>query len=419
MSSLGTLTFAESLSCLFHTCSFCINYVYMSSGTPPSPTPSRDDSLMNLRYDRYGSFLATPAEPNDARQHGSKSGDDPRPVDAVGDDDLDAAVTNGPAADAAANGHGKPDDAAVTNGPAADAAANGHGKPDDAAVTNGPAAGAAANGHGKPDDAAVTNGPAADAAANGHGNYDAAANGHGNHDDGTDDDMPSLASQSSSEIDDDDDNHDDGTATVTPGDLDALLSERDHGEHLHDAILHLQHVRERKRDYVNEMKAIFDDNALSPHVNELRVMALRCEDQIMQLEIDIRAMKDDQAQKKAKAKASATDTQLATLAAKKAALRDARAAAYANLSHLQTEQSDIAVKSRSYSDKAMKDKLDEHEEQIMHELINSGCDIGRRIATTQAHVASCNDQMRAIDAQIEGLMGPTPTTAPATRMCSA
>eukprot|EP00937_MAST-01D_sp_MAST-1D-sp2_P000876 g876.t1 len=363
--------------------------------------------------ERFGFPAATPVTPNDASQHGSKSGDDPRPVDAVGDDDLDARLTDGPAADAAANGHGNPD-ARLTDGPAA--AANGHGNydarltdgPDDARLTDGPAA--AANGHGNPD-ARLTDGPAA--AANGHGNHDAAANGHGNHDDGTDDDMPSLASQSSSESDDDDDNHDDGTATVTLGDLDALLSERDYGEHLHDAILHLQHVRERKRDYVNEMKAIFDDDALSPHVNDLRVMALRCEDQIMQLEIDIRAMKDDQAQKKAKA--SAADTQLATLVAKKAALRDARTAAYADLSYLTTKQSDTAIKSRSYSDKAMKGhKLDEHEEQIMHELLNSGCDVGRRIITTQAHVASCNDQMRAIDAQIEGLMGPTPTTAPAT-----
>ena len=33
--------------------------------------------------------VATPAVPLDALQHGSKSGDDPRPVDAVGDDDLE------------------------------------------------------------------------------------------------------------------------------------------------------------------------------------------------------------------------------------------------------------------------------------------------------------------------------------------
>ena len=49
--------------------SFCINYVYMSSGTP-----SRDDSLTYLRYGRYGSFLVTPVMPDDALQHGSKSG---------------------------------------------------------------------------------------------------------------------------------------------------------------------------------------------------------------------------------------------------------------------------------------------------------------------------------------------------------
>ena len=43
---------------------FRINYVYTSAGMP-----SRDDSLKDLRYGRYGSFMATPALPVDALQH--------------------------------------------------------------------------------------------------------------------------------------------------------------------------------------------------------------------------------------------------------------------------------------------------------------------------------------------------------------
>ena len=56
--------------------------------------------------ERFGFPAATPVTPNGALQHGSKSGDEPRPVDAVGDDDLGAA----------ANGLDGNPDAAVTNG---------------------------------------------------------------------------------------------------------------------------------------------------------------------------------------------------------------------------------------------------------------------------------------------------------------
>ena len=79
---------------------------------------------------RFGLHVTTPVVPFDALQHGSKSGDAPRPVDALGDNDHDAAV----------NGHGD-HDAAATNGPVADAfyaAVSGHGN-HDAAATNGPA----------------------------------------------------------------------------------------------------------------------------------------------------------------------------------------------------------------------------------------------------------------------------------------